>query len=254
MVTKPASGNAGATFAKLAEAYETLALIHSKASGTPMPPKKVVIKRDPNEPKKPPSAYILFLHDKRLEIKDKQPGDTPSEVMAKTFEAWSTISDEERRRYEELAAAAKKEYVDELAKYKAEHGTPPVESEKEEEEEEDDVPEPVAPVVAPSKVARPKKTKDSDAPVKTVPKLDEPKKKTKDSDIPAKTVADKDEPKKKTELAPSNGAAPEKRKKKSSSAGGPAPTVVAENGGEHHDSEKKKKKKKSHKSKHSESQ
>ncbi|KAJ2115000.1 hypothetical protein IW146_002650 [Coemansia sp. RSA 922] len=253
MVTKPASGNAGATFAKLAEAYETLALIHSKASGTPMPPKKVVIKRDPNEPKKPPSAYILFLHDKRLEIKDKQPDDTPSEVMAKTFEAWSTISDDERRRYEELAAAAKKEYVEELAKYKAEHGTPPVESEKEE-EEEDDVPEPVALVVAPSKVARPKKTKDSDAPVKTVPKLDEPKKKTKDSDTPAKTVADKDEPKKKTELATSNGAAPEKRKKKSSSAGGPAPTVVAENGGEHHDSEKKKKKKKSHKSKHSESQ
>ncbi|KAJ2058307.1 hypothetical protein GGI17_005130 [Coemansia sp. S146] len=229
MVTKPTSGNASATFAKLAEAYETLALIHSKVSGKPMPPKKLVIKRDPKEPKKPPSAYILFIHDKRLEIKDKQPDDMPAEVMAKTFEAWSTISDEERKRYEELAAAAKKEYVEELAKYKADHETPPVESEK----DEDDVPEPVAPVVAPSKASRPKKTKDSD--------------------ISAKTVADQEEPKKKTEPATSDGAAPEKRKKKSSSAGGATPTVV-ENGGEQHDSEKKKKKKKSHKSKHSESQ
>ncbi|KAJ2749785.1 hypothetical protein GGI19_005477, partial [Coemansia pectinata] len=152
-------------------------------------------------------------------------------------------------RYEELAAAAKKEYVEELAKYKAEHETPPVESEK----DEDDVPEPVAPVVAPSKASRQKKTKDSDAPAKTLVSSEEPKKKTKDNDIPAKTVADQEEPKKRTEPATSNGAAPEKRKKKSSSAGGATPTVV-ENGGEQPDSEKKKKKKKSHKSKHSESQ
>ncbi|KAJ2580083.1 High mobility group [Coemansia sp. RSA 1694] len=280
MVSKSASGNVSETFAKLAEAYETLALIHSRASGKPVPAKKPVVRRDPNEPKKPPSAYTLYIHDKRLEVKSSHPDIVPTEVWKKTMEAWGNISDEERQRYEERVAAMKKEYAAELAKYKAEHGTPaadPGEGEDEDADEEDvsaTAPIPAVPAAAPAKASRAKKTKGGDVPAPrpeedkaeedvstvtaTAPSKVPRAKKAKGGDAPAtKAIVDEEEaPKTPAEpaVAASNGAAPEKRKKKSASAGGAAAATTAENGEEHHDSEKKKKKKKSHKSKHSESQ
>ncbi|KAJ2690539.1 High mobility group [Coemansia spiralis] len=224
MVTKPASGNASATFAKLSEAYESLALIHSRISGRPIPAKKQVVKRDPNEPKRPPSAYILYTHDKRQEIKDSRPDVAPAELLALTVEAWNNISNEERKRYDGRAAEIKKAYVEEMAKYKAEHGIPVAESEEE---------VPAAP--APAKATKPKKAKEAPA-----------------KEAPVQAAVDLEEPKKKNEPT-TNGAAPEKRKKKSSSPTSEAAPPSAGKEVEHHDSEKKKKKKKSHKSKHSES-
>ncbi|KAJ2745404.1 High mobility group [Coemansia sp. BCRC 34301] len=272
MTSKPVSGNVSATFAKLAEAYETLALIHSRASGKPLSAKKPVAKRDPNEPKKPPSVYTLFIHDKRLKIKRSQPNIAPTEAWAKTIEAWSNISDEERRQYEERVAAMKKEYAIELAKYKAEHGTPAAELEEDESEEEGDESVPAvtmpAPVAPPSQAPRAKKAKGGDAPAQ-MPEINNEDKAEEGATTVASATApskaprvkkvkggdDKEEPKAPAEpavAAASDGPAPEKRKK-SVSAGGEA-EATTEDGGEHRDSEKKKKKKKSHKSKHSESQ
>ncbi|KAJ2836228.1 hypothetical protein FBU31_001425 [Coemansia sp. 'formosensis'] len=143
------------------------------------------------------------MHDKRLEIKDSRPDIMPADVMTKTVEAWNNISDKERKHYEERAALMKKAYAEEMAKYKAEHGTPAVES------EEDD--SPVVP--APTKAPRAKKAKE-----------------------PVVEAAVVEEEPKKAE-AVTNGA-PEKRKKKSASAGG-----VAENAGDRDSEKKKKKKK-----------
>ncbi|KAJ2486016.1 hypothetical protein IWW37_005760 [Coemansia sp. RSA 2050] len=218
----------------LSEAYESLALIHSRISGHPIPPKKQAVKRDPNEPKRPPSAYILYTHDKRQEIKDSRPEVTPAELLALTVDAWNNISNEERKRYEERAVEIKKAYVEELAKYKAEHGVPAVDS-------EDDVPAAPAPV----KVSRPKKTKEASA--KEAATKDVPAK-----EAPAQAPADREEPKKKSESTV-NDTAPEKRKKKSPSSTSEEALTSAVKEVEHQDSEKKKKKKKSHKSKHSES-
>ncbi|KAJ2896060.1 TOX high mobility group box member 4 [Coemansia aciculifera] len=298
----PVSGDIGATFAKvqLAEAYETLALIHSKASRKPAPAAKkpaaatapaAAVKRDPNEPKKPSSAYTLFTHEKRLEIKNKQPDIPANEAWTKTIEAWSSISSEERQQYEDRAVVLKKEYLAAMAKYKAEHGgsTPVAEpkddnvNDKDEEEVEDLTPAAPALAPAPSKAPRAKKTKDADVPVPApasspapapivddkegkaeegviaaaVPSKAHRVKKPKDTNAPtADTTSDGTEPKAPAEpaVAASNGSAPEKRKKKSASAGEVAVASTSEHDGEHHDYEKKKKKKKSHKSKHSESQ
>lgn len=55
--------------------------------------KKKRAKKDPNAPKKPLSGYMIFLQEKRSEIKSKYPGSSVAEVAKKGGEMWNAQKD-----------------------------------------------------------------------------------------------------------------------------------------------------------------
>ena len=59
--------------------------------------KKQRAKKDPNAPKKPLSAYMLWLQENRASFKEKYPGITVTEIGKKAGEMWKQISKEEKQ-------------------------------------------------------------------------------------------------------------------------------------------------------------
>lgn len=60
------------------------------------PPKEKKIK-DPNAPKRPPSAYILFQNDVREGLKVEHPGMAYKDLLQIIAEKWKGLSDEAKR-------------------------------------------------------------------------------------------------------------------------------------------------------------
>ncbi|CAF0813112.1 unnamed protein product, partial [Didymodactylos carnosus] len=84
--------------------------------------KKEKIKKDPNAPKKPLSAYFLFSRDERQKIKIERPELSTTEIMKVIGERWSNLSDDIKKPYEKLALSEKQRYQEELATYQKETG------------------------------------------------------------------------------------------------------------------------------------
>ncbi|KAL4992133.1 high mobility group box domain-containing protein [Aspergillus falconensis] len=76
-------------------------------------------KKDPNAPKRGLSAYMFFANDNREKVREENPGITFGQVGKMLGEKWKSLSDKERKPYEDKAAADKKRYEDEKAAYKA---------------------------------------------------------------------------------------------------------------------------------------
>ncbi|KAL4897112.1 high mobility group box domain-containing protein [Aspergillus ambiguus] len=74
-------------------------------------------KKDPNAPKRGLSAYMFFANENREKIREDNPGIAFGQVGKMLGEKWKALSDEDRRPYEEKAAADKKRYEDEKANY-----------------------------------------------------------------------------------------------------------------------------------------
>lgn len=53
--------------------------------------------RDPNAPKRPPSAYLLFQNEIREEMRQQYKDLTYSEVLGKISEAWKALTEEQRK-------------------------------------------------------------------------------------------------------------------------------------------------------------
>lgn len=49
--------------------------------------------KDENKPKRPPSAYFLFLGDMREKIKKDNPGISITEITKKAGEMWKEVTD-----------------------------------------------------------------------------------------------------------------------------------------------------------------
>jgi len=83
--------------------------------------------RDPDAPKRPPSAYLLFQNEVRQEIRKKHPGMPYSEVLGKVSEAWKALTDEQRRVYQdkttENMATWNQQKKDHEAEMAAQNGT-----------------------------------------------------------------------------------------------------------------------------------
>jgi len=65
---------------------------------------------DSDKPKRPLSAYFLFAGDKRANVKSKFPTIANTEIVKKLGEMWRELPANERKVYEDKAAAAKAEY------------------------------------------------------------------------------------------------------------------------------------------------
>jgi len=81
-------------------------------------------KRDPNAPKKPISAYLLFCQVERAAIKLKHPGIKGSELTKKVGEAWTSLGDKAKAKFHDAFAKALEMYKLNKAAYDAGTGFP----------------------------------------------------------------------------------------------------------------------------------
>ncbi|XP_047327414.1 HMG1/2-like protein [Impatiens glandulifera] len=67
--------------------------------------------KDPNKPKRPPSAFFVFMEDFRKEYKEKHPKNKSVSVVGKAAgEKWKSLSDSEKVPFVEVAEKRKKDY------------------------------------------------------------------------------------------------------------------------------------------------
>ncbi|CAE7755573.1 TFAM, partial [Symbiodinium pilosum] len=79
-------------------------------------------KKDPNMPKRPKSAYILWVSDNYAALKKKvmakDPGAAPTEVMKEAGAAWKKLAAASKKKYNTEAEKLKKEYTKEMEEYR----------------------------------------------------------------------------------------------------------------------------------------
>nr|XP_054375691.1 high mobility group protein B3-like [Pongo abelii] len=106
-------------------------------------------KKDPNVPRRPPSAFFLFCSEFRPKIKSTNPGISIGDVAKKLGEMWNNLNDSEKQPYVTKAAKLKEKYEKDVvdcklkgkfdgAKRPAKVARKKVEEEDEEDEEEEE--------------------------------------------------------------------------------------------------------------------
>lgn len=103
--------------------------------------------KDPNKPKRPQTAYFFFLADFRKEMSGKKTPDG-EKIPTLAGKRWGTMTDEEKKKYEEMVEKDKSRYEKQMAEWKktrpeepkkpAAKKTVEVESSDEEEDDDDD--------------------------------------------------------------------------------------------------------------------
>ncbi|XP_056305807.1 high mobility group protein B2b [Danio aesculapii] len=76
-------------------------------------------KKDPNAPKRPPSAFFVFCSEYRPTIKSEHPNLTIGEIAKKLGEMWSKQSSKDRAPFEQKAGKLREKYEKEVAAYRA---------------------------------------------------------------------------------------------------------------------------------------
>ncbi|CAG5113217.1 Oidioi.mRNA.OKI2018_I69.chr2.g7342.t1.cds [Oikopleura dioica] len=76
-------------------------------------------KKDPNEPSRPVSAYALFFRETQSLIKGQKPEATFGEISKIVASMWDALGDEEKTVYKQKTENAKRNYLRELASYRA---------------------------------------------------------------------------------------------------------------------------------------
>jgi hypothetical protein len=76
-------------------------------------------KRDPNEPQKPVSAYALFFRDSQASIKGRNPNMSFGDVSKCVASLWDALDPDSKAMYKKRTEMAKKEYLRQLASYRA---------------------------------------------------------------------------------------------------------------------------------------
>ncbi|XP_012942968.2 FACT complex subunit SSRP1 [Aplysia californica] len=71
--------------------------------------------KDPNKPKRPQSAYFLWLNEHREQIKEENPGISITDVSKKAGEMWKAVTD--KTEWDEKAKEAKAEYQKAMEEY-----------------------------------------------------------------------------------------------------------------------------------------
>ncbi|KAM0059516.1 putative chromatin remodeling & transcriptional activation HMG family [Helianthus debilis subsp. tardiflorus] len=73
--------------------------------------KKSKKERDPSKPKRPPTAFFLFMEDFRKTFKEANPDNKKVALVAKEGgEKWKSMTEEEKKSYVERAAELKEKY------------------------------------------------------------------------------------------------------------------------------------------------
>uniref|UniRef100_A0AAV2MJN5 FACT complex subunit SSRP1 n=1 Tax=Knipowitschia caucasica TaxID=637954 RepID=A0AAV2MJN5_KNICA len=85
-------------------------------------PRKEKKKKDPGGPKRPMSAYMLWLNSSRERIKSENPGISITEISKKAGEMWRQLGKEDKEEWETKAGEAKRQYDKAKKEYKESGG------------------------------------------------------------------------------------------------------------------------------------
>lgn len=87
-------------------------------AGKPDGKKVKKIKKDPNEPKRPSSAYILFGNSRREMLKKENENLSAKEIMTEIGAMWQAASDEEKAPFIEKAKELQEQFKIDMEDYK----------------------------------------------------------------------------------------------------------------------------------------
>ncbi|CAM0952889.1 unnamed protein product [Alopecurus aequalis] len=80
--------------------------------------KKAKADKDPNKPKRPPSAFFVFMEGFRKDYKEKHPNNKQVSVVGKAGgDKWKSLSDTEKAPYVAKAEKLKAEYTKKMGAY-----------------------------------------------------------------------------------------------------------------------------------------
>lgn len=86
-------------------------------------------KKDKNAPKRAKSGYMYFCDANRGPLREANPDKSMTDIAKLLGAKWKEIGSEEKKQFEEKAAADKERYASEKAKYDEEHKDDPIEYE-----------------------------------------------------------------------------------------------------------------------------
>lgn len=66
--------------------------------------------KDPNAPKRPNNAYMIFYNEKRAEVVAANPGIKPKEVMSRLGQMWRQMGEDQKASYKSTAQSGKETY------------------------------------------------------------------------------------------------------------------------------------------------
>ena len=81
-------------------------------------PKKKKRDKDPNAPKKPLTAFMLYTNNRRPHIKKDNPSIVITDISKRIGAEWSAMTDEKKKSWQEKAKELKVDYEMKLLKYK----------------------------------------------------------------------------------------------------------------------------------------
>ncbi|KAF3341324.1 DNA-binding protein MNB1B-like protein [Carex littledalei] len=112
--------------------------LKKKAFAKPKPIKKGKAAKDPNKPKRPPSAFFVFMEEFRKTFKEKNPNNRSVSVVGKAGgEKWKTLSEAEKAPYVAKANKLKSEYNNKMNAYNKKQAEPKEKPADDDEEESD---------------------------------------------------------------------------------------------------------------------
>ena len=83
-------------------------------------PQKVKSIRDPELPKRPKSAYLLFCKEARSKVKEELPNARLPEIAKKLGQLWAKCDGDEKKKFEDQSKEDKQRYLEDMEKYKQE--------------------------------------------------------------------------------------------------------------------------------------
>lgn len=96
--------------------------------------------KDPNAPKRPPTAFFIFMDDFRKSYKEANPDSKGVKEVAKEGgEKWKSMTDEEKKPYQDKATELKAEYEKALESRNAENEDDEKETEEVAEKEVEEI-------------------------------------------------------------------------------------------------------------------
>lgn len=105
----------------------TRALAHAKpdpnrVNDSPAGATKKRKTKDPNAPKRPPTAYLLFQGAMRAKTREENPQMGVQEVMSHIASAWGTLSEKDKKPYVEAQDKARAQYSKDFAAWNEKSG------------------------------------------------------------------------------------------------------------------------------------
>ncbi|XP_072968776.1 HMG1/2-like protein [Typha angustifolia] len=99
------------------------------------PVKKAKPGKDPNKPKRPPSAFFVFMEEFRKTFKEKNPNNKSVAVVGKAGgDKWKSLSEAEKAPYVTKANKLKSDYTKTIAAYNKKQSEVPQKSTEDDEE------------------------------------------------------------------------------------------------------------------------